>query len=242
MKAVVKEASLRNLVAEEVAGGLSTLRVLNQKLSLGRSHIYRLWKLSVLRTLFAALKHGQGLRVLVFPQATLAVKGRLEVGKGAVFLFNEPWPFSGAEPGSLVIMRNATVRLTGGNFAIKSGAFVEVKDGALLELHGGGYASRNLQIECRSRITIGAGAAIGPDVIIRDNDGHQLTNANHDTVSHVRIGENVWLGARSTILKGVTIGSGSIIAAGALVVDDVPENSLVGGVPAKVIRNNVSWK
>ena len=50
------------------------------------------------------------------------------------------------------------------------------------------------------------------------------------------IGENVWIGSNSTILPGVTIGKGSIIAAGAVVTKDVDENVVVGGVPAKFIK------
>ena len=52
----------------------------------------------------------------------------------------------------------------------------------------------------------------------------------------IRIGEGVWLGARTTILPGVTIGDGAIVGAGAVVTKDVPANSLVAGVPAQVIR------
>ena len=50
------------------------------------------------------------------------------------------------------------------------------------------------------------------------------------------VGDDVWIGQRATILSGVTIGRGSIVAAGALVTDDVPAYSIVGGVPAKVIK------
>lgn len=52
----------------------------------------------------------------------------------------------------------------------------------------------------------------------------------------VRIGRNVWIGANVTILPGVTIGDGAIIAAGAVVSKNVPENSIAGGVPAKIIK------
>ena len=52
----------------------------------------------------------------------------------------------------------------------------------------------------------------------------------------VVIGKNVWIGANSTILPGVTIHDGAIIAAGAVVTKDVPENMIVGGVPARVIK------
>ena len=53
----------------------------------------------------------------------------------------------------------------------------------------------------------------------------------------VYIKQNVWIGANVTILKGVTIGLNSIIAAGAVVTKDVPDNVIVGGVPAKIIKN-----
>ena len=50
------------------------------------------------------------------------------------------------------------------------------------------------------------------------------------------VGKNVWIGSNSTILQGVSIGDGAIVAAGAVVTKDVPANSIVGGIPAKLIR------
>jgi acetyltransferase-like isoleucine patch superfamily enzyme len=50
------------------------------------------------------------------------------------------------------------------------------------------------------------------------------------------IGKNVWIGANATVLPGVTIGDGAIIAAGAVVTKEVPANVIVGGVPAKIIK------
>ncbi len=52
----------------------------------------------------------------------------------------------------------------------------------------------------------------------------------------VKIGKNVWIGAHATILQGVTIGNNSVVAAGAVVTKDVPENAVVGGVPAEIIK------
>jgi acetyltransferase-like isoleucine patch superfamily enzyme len=49
-------------------------------------------------------------------------------------------------------------------------------------------------------------------------------------------GKNVWIGANATVLAGVTIGNGAVVAAGAVVTKDVETNTIVGGVPAKVIR------
>jgi acetyltransferase-like isoleucine patch superfamily enzyme len=58
----------------------------------------------------------------------------------------------------------------------------------------------------------------------------------------VFIGNNVWIGNRAIIMKGVTIDDGAIIAAGSIVTKDVPARCLVAGVPAKVVRENVQWK
>ena len=61
-------------------------------------------------------------------------------------------------------------------------------------------------------------------------------NWEHVQRSKIRIGDKAWIGFNSIILKGVTIGEGAVIAAGSIVIHDVPEWSVVGGNPAKVIR------
>ena len=87
------------------------------------------------------------------------------------------------------------------------------------------------------------GIEIGDDVLI----GQQvvLATLNHDlqpddranmTPAPIKICDKVWIGAHATILAGVTVGKGSVVAAGAVVTKDVPENAVVGGVPAKIIK------
>ena len=60
-------------------------------------------------------------------------------------------------------------------------------------------------------------------------------------IQPVHIGDHVWIGARAVVLKGVTIGDGAIVAAGAVVVDNVPPRALAAGVPARVVREEIEW-
>jgi acetyltransferase-like isoleucine patch superfamily enzyme len=86
-------------------------------------------------------------------------------------------------------------------------------------------------------ITIGDGTFIGHQVVFATIDhGLELEHRHDNFVSPIKLGKNVWVGAHATILRGVTVGDNSVIAAGAVVTKDVPENVVVGGVPAKIIK------
>lgn len=90
----------------------------------------------------------------------------------------------------------------------------------------------------RGKIIIGDFVHIGPNVMI-STANHNILSKNFDlypvTVQNVNIEDSVWIGANSIILAGVTIGEGSIIAAGSVVRHSVPNNSIVMGNPAKVV-------
>jgi acetyltransferase-like isoleucine patch superfamily enzyme len=87
-------------------------------------------------------------------------------------------------------------------------------------------------------ITIEDDVLIGPQVkIVTENHPVDPSNRKSLDVKSVHIGKNVWLGAGSIVLPGVTVGENSIVAAGAVVTKDVPANTIVGGVPAKHIKN-----
>jgi acetyltransferase-like isoleucine patch superfamily enzyme len=92
-------------------------------------------------------------------------------------------------------------------------------------------------ITSRRRIVIGKNCHLANQVIIMDDDFHDVSQREHTSEkAAISIGNNVWIATRAIILKGVTIGEGAVVAAGAVVTKDVPPFTLVGGVPAKFIR------
>lgn len=90
----------------------------------------------------------------------------------------------------------------------------------------------------RGGITIEDDVKIGPRVnLITENHGLEPDKRNTLTSNPVVIKRNSWIGAAATILPGVTVGENAVVAAGAVVTRDVPANTVVAGVPARVIRN-----
>lgn len=97
------------------------------------------------------------------------------------------------------------------------------------------------QIHAGDTVTIGSDTLISWDCCIMDRDYHKLMSETEKTAP-VHIGNHVWIGARSMILKGVTIGDNAVVAAGAVVTKDVPSGCIVGGNPAKILKDNVYWE
>ena len=131
--------------------------------------------------------------------------------------------------------------IVNGNFSMYCNSYIRVVKGGELILNGG-FINENVQITCASKISIGEGATIARDVIIRDFDGHRIEEPGFEISKPIVIGKHVWIGNRAMILKGVSIGDGAIIAAGAIVSKDIPANCIAAGIPAKVIKENIKWK
>ena len=121
-----------------------------------------------------------------------------------------------------------------GNFQCDYGCNIYIGDGVIINC--------NVTILDTNRVELGDDVFIAPGVVISAAT-HPL-NAQRRVSRHfqshpIRIGNRAWIGANATILPGVTIGENAVVAAGAVVTKDVPDNCLVGGVPAKIIREIV---
>ncbi len=99
------------------------------------------------------------------------------------------------------------------------------------------FINMGCKFQDQGGITIDEGALIGHNVVLATIN-HDLDPARRQSMSYapIHIGKNVWIGANATVLAGVTIGDGAVVAAGAVVTKDVEPNTIVGGVPAKVIK------
>ncbi|MBU6121954.1 acyltransferase [Hymenobacter siberiensis] len=145
----------------------------------------------------------------------VSVKGRpLFRNAGRVILGDQVRIWSDIQRAKIFVSRGATLRV-GDNSRI-NGAHISVSIG----------------------VDIGRNVRIGPNVVIMDDDFHDA--ASHFSAGKtgaIRIHDNVWIAMGAMVLKGVTIGEGAAVAAGAVVTKDVAPYTLVGGVPAKPIKN-----
>jgi len=140
----------------------------------------------------------------------------------------------------LELCDNSTLTING-IFNAGPGSCISIGNNAEVILGDNSSITANSKIISHKKIIIGDNVLISWDVQIMDTDFHNILIDNYEQKKEIVIEDNVWIGSRATILKGVTIGKGSVIAAGSVVTKDVPENTLVAGVPAKIIRSNISW-
>ena len=141
-------------------------------------------------------------------------------------------------------LRNKFVgyKCIGNNITLWENGWIEFPN--RLVINEGTSINRNYFINARGKIYIGKNVLIGPYVTIYSTN-HIFSSIDipikdqGQTEEEVIIEDDVWIGANSTILPGVKIGKGAIIAAGAVVTKDVPTYSVVGGIPAKLIKERI---
>ena len=157
-------------------------------------------------------------------------------------------------PGQLnLVTRGNNIVAIGDNFYFSSGDAVNpissnlqgaiyLENGASLKI-GNNVGMSSTRMWIHDSVTIGDNVKVGACVLITDTDAHPLDylarrTSNEGTKSApIVIEDDVWVGAHSIILKGVTIGARSIIGAGSVVTKDIPDNVIAVGNPCRVLRN-----
>jgi acetyltransferase-like isoleucine patch superfamily enzyme len=140
-------------------------------------------------------------------------------------------------------MNNSTLHIIG-NVRLRPGFWIWVV-GATIVIRNGTVINEGTGIVAFRRVEIGEHCRIAANVTIMDNDLHKHAKGADKPVmecKEVIIKDHVWIGINAMILKGVTIGEGAIVAAGSMVTEDVKERTLVAGVPARVIQEDVVWE
>ena len=213
------------------------------------SKLSYLCPLNILRALYLNLKFNKNVdlsRLILINkdvELSLASSSKIVLEKGARLNFGFfTHIFSKRRNSKLILEEDASFVLTG-KAMIQSGAMIFLGRGKTLKIGRSTFTS-NIKILAHDDITIGDNCIFGWECQIFSGDGHPIYQEesiiNKDVP--VVIEDNVWVGSRALILKGVRVGKGSIVAAGAVVTKDVPPNCIVAGNPAKVVKENISWK
>ena len=145
---------------------------------------------------------------------------------------------------TLVLVDNGGKLVLGEDVYIYSGARIIVGGRGVVQIGDNTSIAANSYLLSRSRIAIGSDCAISWDVQIMDTDFHDIADGKSEPVKDapVVIGNHVLICSKATILKGVSIGNNSIIAANAVVTRDVPDGCIAAGNPARIIKENTDWK
>lgn len=184
------------------------------------------WRLPVVGTVKARVRYGRG--------ATLQVGDRLQMGEAGTgigqIVRGLPVAIELAPGARLVCKGRAT---------LGDGTILLVGREATLSLGKDVYFDGDTRILCAKSVIIGDEAKIGWGVTIMDTDLHMVDG--RPEWAPITIGAGAWIGVDAKIMKGVTIGEKAVVAAGAVVIRDVPAGALVGGVPAKIVREHVTF-
>lgn len=149
---------------------------------------------------------------------------------------------------SIFVVGNNNSILIGSNCSIKGGSlWIEDNNCTIKIGNNCSIESAHLAAtEDNSIISLGEDCMFSYEIEVRTGDSHSivdlLTEKRINKAKNVFIGNHVWIGAKVTILKGVTIGNNVVVGTGSILTSTYPDNSLVVGIPAKIIKNDITWK
>ena len=197
-------------------------------------------RISILRTLYLSVRFGGQIIILRGTRLQLARGARIKVARGSRLVLGSKHAVATAC--SLIMRRNSQWTLHG-NVTIYRGARILIDENAHLEIGDQTYINYDSAVTCFERITIGANCAVSWNTNIFDGNAHELVvgGVPRPRSRPLYIGSNVWVGT-GAIVMGTTIGDGAVVAAGSVVTADVPRNVIVAGNPARVVKEEISWR
>lgn len=187
---------------------------------------------------FSSIENGDML--IPTPHCIIHNEGVIRV-KGRVILGLKKIPDSKAET-RLWIERGGIFE-THGPVEIGYGSDIQVFEKAHLIFEGKSNINSSAIIICAEMIHLGKENRIGRGVLFRDNNGkHYLDIPGYKVSSPIVTGDHIWYGEGCTIMQGVKIGDGAVIAAKAVVTGNVPKHTIVAGNPAQIVQTDIRWK
>jgi len=201
-----------------------------------------LYDARLLKTLYYNFRCGHySLPLIIYPQVHFYMGSNAKIiHNGGRLHIGCRWSVGRFKQSEFVIADNGTLEIND-DFKILTGCSIIIDPGAKLTVGSGGL-NLGVRLAVFNSVSIGKNCFISENVSIRDSDNHPILNRSNNFSSPIVIGNNVLVGINATILKGVTIGDGAVIAANSLVNKTVPPNTLVGGVPAKILRTNIKLR
>lgn len=183
----------------------------------------------------------------IWHKAGIKIRSGAEIKLGGRITLGNPdkaAPIVSRLPINIYFGENSKIDI-GHSLSIGPGVNIIVKDKAILFIGNSTYFTSDSHIEVVNSVYIGDDCAISWGVTIIDDDHHELiteSDRKGSSNNFVTIGNKVWIGCNVTILKNTFIGNNCVIAAGSIVKGTFPDNTLIAGNPAKVVKQNIDWK
>jgi acetyltransferase-like isoleucine patch superfamily enzyme len=213
-----------------------------------KKKLFNIRDISFFKTIYwwFRIKPQQSTHFYVYPHSIIKIdrSAKFELIKGTLKI-NASWSEGRPRKNtSELILCEKSHLIIENDFSLFQGASIFIGKNATMCIKGNSFANTNTIINCFEYIEIGQKTYISDDVRIQDSDNHFIieNGIKKKNCAPIIIGNHVWIGKNVIILKGVTIGDGAVVAAGSVVVKNIPSHCLVGGNPAKIIKQNINWE
>lgn len=191
-------------------------------------------QIKVIATLCYLIKYKK--KVIIYRHSNIHMKKNSKIKVAEIIHIGKKWNPCDRQYTSVCIAENAILETK--KLRIYDGCKITIKKNAVLKIESG-YLNSNVQINCKKRIEIGKDLACANGVTIRDNNAHSINNKID--YKEVIIGNHCWIGTNAIILPGTKLGNNCVVAAGSVVNKEFPDNCLIGGTPAKILKTDIEW-